>query len=314
MKRLFCLLLTLLLVCSLLGACGSTTENNETTEGVNASAMDIYQKSDPTQDDVISILMIGNSHCYYYADELVGLATAAGIKLRVSNVYASGCIIRQHYTWWKEGQSNYKFITHDENGRTEIENANLEYCLQQANWDAISLQSGTTDFAAKPAEQILNETRQMRQELWAHIKMHFPQSRYYWHHSWSFQLGAEKSGIKYDAPEKQHILDDNLAALAKQVCIEDQLLPIPTGPAWRRVRDGGYDELCARIGHPNDRGHDGDVGGGQYLNACVWFETITGQSCIANTFRPAYELSEDMITMLQKAAHETVEAQKANEQ
>ena len=316
MKRILCLALTLLLVCPLLGACNDAptpTETTDPTEGVNKPTMTIFQKSDPSQDDTINILMIGNSHCYYYADELVGLATAAGIKIRVSNVYYSGCIISQHYNWWKEGQSNYQFITHDENGRTVTEGANLEYCLKQANWDMISLQTGTTDFMAKPAEQVLSETKEMRAELWEYIKGHFPQSKHYWHHSWSYQLGGEKFGVKYDDVSKQHDLDDNIAAIAKQVCLENELLRVPTGPAWRIVRDGGYDNLCSRIGVTGDYGHDGDVGGGQYLNACVWFETLLGESCIGNTFRPSYGLSEDMIAMLQKAAHDAVEQMKVED-
>ena len=61
----------------------------------------------------------------------------------------------------------------------------------------------------------------------------------------------------------------------------------------------------------SDTSHDGDIGGGQYLNACVWFETLTGQSCVGNAFRPDYELSEEMITMLQNAAHIAVETMRA---
>ena len=78
--------------------------------------MNILQKIDPATDDTFNLLMIGNSHCYYYADELVGLATAAGIKLRVSNVYYSGCIISEHYKWWKNNEGHYQFITHDKTG------------------------------------------------------------------------------------------------------------------------------------------------------------------------------------------------------
>ena len=61
------------------------------------------------------------------------------------------------------------------------------------------------------------------------------------------------------------------------------------------------DTLCLE-----DMYHDGDVGGGQYLNACVWFEVLTGKSCIGNTWRPSYELSEERITQLQLAAHQAV--------
>ena len=53
----------------------------------------------PQEDDVIDILMIGNSFCSYYVQELAGVAAADGIKMRVCNVYYSGCRMDQHYNW-----------------------------------------------------------------------------------------------------------------------------------------------------------------------------------------------------------------------
>ena len=67
----------------------------------------------------------------------------------------------------------------------------------------------------------------------------------------------------------------------------------------------------------DDSVHDGDIGGGQYLNACVWFEALTGESCIGNTYQPGYTylglrrtLSQEKVDTLQKAAHEAVEENK----
>lgn len=321
MTRFLCLALSLLLLCSLLIACGGATEPVETqnpTEEVNKPIMNIYQKTDPAADDTINILMIGNSFCYYYADELVGMAAANGIKLRVSNVYYSGCSITQHYNWWKNGESNYQFITHDANGRTQVDNTNLDYCLQQGNWDIISLQQGGGDTTGgKTVERALDDSRDMRAELWKHIKTNFPMSKYYWHHTWSYQIGYNRNGVQYTDVSQQHNRDQFMSTWAKRVCNEDQLIRIPSGEAWRRVRDGGYDNLCARLAINDGEGdyyHDGDIGGGQYLNACVWFERVLGQNCIGNTWRPSYALSEDMIAMLQKAAHDTVAALKADEE
>jgi hypothetical protein len=103
---------------------------------------------------------------------------------------------------------------------------------------------------------------------------------------------------------------------AIRVCKEFNLERVNTGEAWHLVRQGGYDDLCARLGVNGNKGdyyHDGDIGGGQYLNACVWFECITGQSCIGNTWRPDSALSEDLINTLQEAAHDTV-ATRASEE
>ena len=51
---------------------------------------DIYQKSDPAEDDVLNLLMIGSSFCYYYVEELYGMLDAVGIKANICNVYYSG--------------------------------------------------------------------------------------------------------------------------------------------------------------------------------------------------------------------------------
>ena len=66
-----------------------------------------------------------------------------------------------------------------------------------------------------------------------------------------------------------------------------------------------------------DYQHDGDLGGGQYLNACVWYEVLTRKSCVGNTWRPTtdlcgYTLDEDMIVALQNAAHKVVVAHYGN--
>ena len=41
----------------------------------------------PPDDGVMDVLMIGNSWCYYYVEELYALAAAAGVKMRVCNLF-----------------------------------------------------------------------------------------------------------------------------------------------------------------------------------------------------------------------------------
>ena len=62
-----------------------------------------------------------------------------------------------------------------------------------------------------------------------------------------------------------------------------------------------------------DGTHDGDVGGGQLLNACVWYEVLTGKDCRENPYAPVYQwegntytLNETMVRMLKEAAHRAV--------
>ena len=114
---------------------------------------------------------------------------------------------------------------------------------------------------------------------------------------------------KVESFEQQQQDMESAKQFALAVCKEFDIDRINTGEAWQIVREGGYDNLCARLKVNNDLGdyyHDGDIGGGQYLNACVWFEIITGKSCIGNMYRPTYNLDEALIQKLQQAANQAV--------
>ena len=335
-KRIMCMSLAILLSFSILcSACGTGEHGNtEQTGGttLGGETVDIMQKEDPAKDDTLNILMIGNSFCYYYVEELYGMLKAAGIEANICNVYYSGCSLQQHWTWWKSGEANYNYYTTNANGRATTEKVNLEYCLQQRNWDVISLQesssgvrgSGGVDAHLKKAELWMTE-------LIGYLKEQFPQSRHFWHQTWSYQIGYDRNGYKVTLPAQQEMDMLSQKDFSVAVCKTFDLERINTGEAWQLVRQGGYDNLCARLSKNDGAGdyyHDGDIGGGQYLNACVWFEALTGQSCVGNTYVPAYAsskvlsadltsklvlkngkytLSEDLIATLQQAAHKAIE-------
>lgn len=321
-------LAVLLTVSILLGGCQravdpdptpDTEQTQETTRESGTSAteetLDIMQKSDPAEDDTLNILMIGNSFCYYYPDELYGLAKAEGIKVRVCNVYYSGCTLKQHCTWWLNGEENYQFFTYDWAGRKKLENRGLEFCLAQQNWDVISLQESGSKLLKSSAEESLKANSMFRQALVKFIKEQFPRSELYWHQTWAYQLGYNRGGIEYVSALQQRAYAKQMKKYAIDACEDSQLTGrINTGEAWEiaRLDPRVGDILCNRLKDGGDFYHDGDIGGGQYLNACVWFEILTGKSCVGNTFRPGnYTLSEELVTALQECAHQAVENLKA---
>ena len=133
-------LITLALMLFSMAACGEVSEVAETT----AAKKNIMQKSDPAEDDVFNLLMVGHSGCYYYTDELYNVAKAAGVKMRVCNVYYSGCPLEKHWTWWKNGEAHYDFYVIDENGKQEFNEVDLKFCMEQYNWDAITLMENSS--------------------------------------------------------------------------------------------------------------------------------------------------------------------------
>ena len=321
MKRILSVILIFTLSLGLFAACSGAPESPTTqpTEGVEKPVMNIMQKSDPAQDDTLNNLMIGSSFCFYYVEELWGMLDAAGIKARVCNVYYSGCPLENHWNWWKTGEAHYDFYITDENGRVGTKGVNLEYCLQQGNWDIISLQESTHKIRGGGGEAHFANTQTYLTDLWGYIKEQFPHSRYFWHQPWAYQVGSDKNGIQMTDLTMQLMHTIPLREYAIRVCKEFDLEWVNSGEAWHLVRQAGYDELCARLGVNGNKGdysHDGDIGGGQYLNACVWYEVITGQSCLENSYRPEYQtltLADDLIELLQKSAHEAVASRAASE-
>ena len=267
----------------------------------------IMQEYDPAEDDVINVLMIGNSFCFYYVEELYGIAQAAGVNMKVCNVYYSGCKLNQHWTWWKNNESNYQYIVTDENGRKKYSDYSLKKSLAEENWDIISFQQGSS-MVRTTVEDAKNNSYKYLKDLLEYTRTQFPQSKFYWHQTWAYQVGYDRGGFVVDTVEKQTAMSNLVHDFSVEVCRDFDLVRIPSGDAWAYARKDSRagDVLCNR-GDKSDNYHDGDEGGGQYLNACVWFETLTGQSCIGNTWRPTnYQLSEAKIAALQQAAHRAV--------
>lgn len=274
----------------------------------------------PEDDGVINVLMIGNSFCYYYVEEMYGLAKAAGLDMRVCNVYYSGCTMTMHYNWWINGEANYQFFETYDNGRVGSSNKTLEWCLAQYDWDFISTheygihKTGTV-------EQHWEAIKTYRDTLLPYLKEQFPNATVCWQQTWGYQPGYKRSDYDLtgdNALEIQAKIAQEQRWLSQQMCATYDLQLIPSGEAWAIVRsEYGYDNLCERMninGGLGDYYHEGDTGGGQYLNACVWFEVLTGLSCIGNTYVPDYTLNSDITyAELQQAAHAAVEMMKQAE-
>jgi len=250
----------------------------------------------PAKDDTIDILMIGSSFCTYYVQEMWQIANAAGVKLRICNVYYSGCPLSKYYTDWKNGAAAYQFYETTGPERTSFPGSkSLEWCLAQGDWDVISMQEYTGNLrTSTTVQEHLDKTDLYTDTLFPYITSEFPTAKFYFHQTWSFQVGYNRNGYAVttkaqqavDAYRQQVFADGLMAKYGDPAtsgvkgtefqCMDGR---IPTGEAWQLVRDGwggytAYDNLCKRTGTTSNLGdyyHDGDLGGGQYLNALVWF-------------------------------------------
>lgn len=278
----------------------------------------------------MNILMIGDSTCYYWTDELWGLLCSAGYEaVNVCNLYYSGCTLEKYYNDWQVDAPAYRFITVNAEGRKLQENVSFESALKMYDWDIISFQNSKTASAKHmDREGALRETEPYLGRLFAYVHGLYPSAQYFWNENWSPEIGYRNRTYSMDSLQQRSQLLVKLRYVAAEVSRKYGFAVIPLGEAWEKVRDMalfaapipgiGAERftLCSRISKGvfvDDLGHDGDIGGGQYLNACVAFEILTGSSCLGNQFRPQYaidgidcSLTEEKIRILQQAAHDAV--------
>lgn len=252
------------------------------------------------------ILMIGNSFCQRYLQELYGMAAAVGIACRITSVVAGACTLEKHWNWCRDGERHYLVITVDDDGCRSQEGLGLDDALAMAEWDIVSYQDGEYYYRLEGFESARAHMEPCLGHLVDYVRGRFPTALHCFHQVWAYQVGynrPHKSPFQVPDADTQAIMHRDLRAMAMEACAAHSLLRIPGGDAWAYARADRRVGDCLCI---DDCEHDGDTGGGQYLNACVWFETLFGRCCIGNPYRPPYDLAQDKIEALWEAAHRAV--------
>ena len=316
-KKILCVFIAMLMMASVLAGCGSTNiqEGNETT---------VAQKDNYTPDSTLRILMVGNSFCYYYVEELYELLMEnppEGIEaVEIYNLYYSGCSLSMHYTWWMKNESNYDLFKVDATGRQNLNNVykkwSLEQALAWADWDYISLQGSVVNGSYMNKEKrefTRNGIAELAEPLLGRFHELHPHAQLLWHRTWYSEIGRVGSdGYVYTA-EGGPKYDEGMQDICDWMCNEfDQDKPydlkiVNSGAAWTEARKLNetldllpYGGLCARLNYnkfgdhranSGDGYHDGDIGGAQLLNAYIWYMTLTGNTDLtASKYMPVYKV------------------------
>ena len=227
--------------------------------------------------------------------------------------------MEEHYNWWNSGHSGYQFFwkTSADGYNLVKGDATMAEVLLAENWDVISIQESLfKNMQSSDTAAYLAQNEVYRDKLIPMLQKAFPNAEIYWHQQWSPEVGFDS--ITDETAQNAYVVREREAAQA--ISEKYGIKIVNTGDAWAAVRAGNVElpagGLCARLGEDNFAGedggdgyHDGDIGGGQFLNACVWYETLTGGDCTKLTFRAeklGYELDNDLVVALQNAAHSTV--------
>ena len=280
------------------------TVDGQTFTGIHSWTAD-------SQDQVLDILMIGNSFCYNYTPELHGMAATVGVQLNIQNLYYGGRSVKAHWERIETGQADYEqfWITNDFGRFKDPANLSIIAAMANEDWDVITLQQHFDVERTLTYEAAIESCTPYAGNIYNYLKENFPEAALYWHETWAYGIGYptnDNGKMPVDSVEVQTRQQDRIREVSKTLCKENNVSMIPSGDAWALARaNPAVGDTLTKA----DKCHDGDSQGGQYLNACVWFEVLTGRSCIGNTYRPDdYILDEAKIMHLQQAAHEAVAA------
>ena len=276
-----------------------TEKTSVTVDGTEITGMKHW--STDAQEDIINILLIGNSLSTTIPEELYQIATKAGYEVNVANLYYPGCKAWQHWDWLNNDIANYQYRHYSQMGAS-IRRGDMStsgYALDDIDWDYIVYQDWFMPDDAANLDMLYERHQESAYNMMQYLKTNYPNAKHLYYQHWAWAVG--RTGTETVAAQTN--MWNMINTATTKFAADNDFILIPCGLAYQvaRANEKIGDTLCK-----DDKLHDDGVGGGQYLNGCVFFETIFQKSCIGDTWRASNGPSEEKHQLLQLAAHEAV--------
>lgn len=274
MRRLFTLLLTLLLVLSLWG-CGNAQEAETTADTGNTAGAETEPTqseppatNSPTTIKSIKILAIGNSFSVDAMQHLYTVLKAEGVEeIVLGNLYIGGCTLDKHAAKMVSGAKDYKYYKNTTGEWVTTPMASLLDGLQDESWDIITMQQGS----AKSG--IADEYQPHLDQLIAFVNENKtnPEARLYWHMTWAYQGDSDHTAFPNYGNSQQAMYLGIVNALQQAVEPTEAFSGLlPVGTAIQNARTGFVGDTLTRDGF-----HLSDLG--RLVASYTWYAVLDGQ-------------------------------------
>ena len=253
---------------------------------------------------MIKVLAIGNSFSDDARTFVHEIAAASGLDIVIGNLYIGGCPLERH---WQNAHSDAKDYVYSKTG-AENRMASIREALEEEKWDAVTMQqashlSGKPD-SYQPYLGLLSD----------YVRTYAPQAEQLIHQTWAYEIDSTHGAFPdYDRDQGKmyRLLRSAYEKAARDI---GGARIIPCGDAFQIARANPVFDYAHGGQSLNRDGFHASLTKGRYLLGCVWVETLTGVSMVGNTFvprvpaRPVLTPDRDELLILQKAAHEAVQA------
>ena len=248
------------------------------------------------KDDVVRILSIGNS---FSVDAIENhfheLASAAGRKVIVGNMYIGGCSLEKHLRNAKENISAYTYSKRGLDGKNRrTKQVSLETALADEQWDYVSFQqqSGLSGIYRSWEESL--------PALVKYVKARVPEDAVMMlHQTWAYdQISQNKGFVRYDNDQMKmyHAIVDAVTRISDKSGIK---MVIPCGTAVQNARTTSLADLVCRDGYHLNKVY------GRYIAACTWLYKVLGVNPVGNSYAPE-GMSQQQKALAQKSAYAAV--------
>lgn len=269
----------------------------------NADTCENYcEPTDFNRKDV-RVLTIGNSFANNAATYLRSIAKADGENLILGKANISSTAFDSHTRIYKEGKASYPLSV---TGKVVPFNCTLAECLEIEEWDFITIQQ--VSFKSH-----LYDTYQPHMQNLANIiKKHAPQAKVILHQTWAYTEKCERLidssnsyYKKYFNGMTQEEMFDGIVDASKQGSEAVGCRVFPSGLAFQLVRRQIPDSTIEGIGGFLNQNGDGYHANekGKFLAGAVYYECMTGNSMLNNTFK-VDNVSDSNMQILRQAAHD----------
>ena len=248
------------------------------------------------KEDVVRILSIGNS---FSVDAIENhfheLASAAGRKVIVGNMYIGGCSLEKHLRNAKENISAYTYYKRGLDGKNRrTKQVSLETVLADEQWDYVSFQqqSGLSGIYRSWEESL--------PALVEYVKARVPEDAVMMlHQTWAYdQISQNKGFVRYDNDQMKmyHAIVDAVTRISDKSGIK---MVIPCGTAVQNARTTSLADLVCRDGYHLNKVY------GRYIAACTWLYKVLGVNPVGNSYAPE-GMSQQQKALAQKSAYAAV--------
>ena len=228
----------------------TSTTTSGTTKGSNSGSSGSGGSSsgkDAWKDDgVLKILTIGNSFSVDCMQFVYNIAKAAGIqKIKLGNLYISGCSLETHLNNAKSDAKAYTFYTN--NSGTWVTNSNykLSAGVKSDNWDFVSFQQASGSSGKADTYATMDQLLPIVEGYCTNANVEFM-----WHMTWAYQGNSTHSSFK-DYNKNQMTMYNAIVNAVKTKIVPNKKITriVPNGTAVQNARTSYLGDTLTRDGY-----------------------------------------------------------------